>query len=299
MRERTHSTAPALNQNLKFFIIVTGRNCERYVYECVRSICRQTYQEFEVVFIDDGSTDKTGQAIIDCLGDRLERQPGKFSYKIYPENKFASFRRYEAIAALSSREDVNGETIITTVDLDDQLHSNALDVIKKQYDKGVWMTYGNWVNQKKKINPTGLQYETRQIMNRDFRSLPYRPVSPNTFKKKLWDVIPESDYKGPDGNWLEICTETGFRLSCLELCGMHRVGIIEEAIYKYNAWLPNNTQRKYGQEYKNQIRDFVFSQPKKHLYEYYKNHPMLPIRQPEVVQGGIQEPILPDGIHRY
>lgn len=44
-----------------FSVIVPVYNVEKYIDECIQSIINQTYQEFELILIDDGSTDKSLQ----------------------------------------------------------------------------------------------------------------------------------------------------------------------------------------------------------------------------------------------
>lgn len=48
-------------QELKLSIIVPVYNVEKYIEECYYSIDTQTYKNIEIIFVDDGSTDKSGK----------------------------------------------------------------------------------------------------------------------------------------------------------------------------------------------------------------------------------------------
>lgn len=51
------------NQNVvyTFSIVVPVYNVENYIRQCVESILNQTFQDFELILIDDGSTDSSGK----------------------------------------------------------------------------------------------------------------------------------------------------------------------------------------------------------------------------------------------
>lgn len=53
-------------------VIVACYNVERYLDRCVESILGQTYSDLEIILVDDGSTDKTGQ-LCDCWAGRDAR----------------------------------------------------------------------------------------------------------------------------------------------------------------------------------------------------------------------------------
>jgi glycosyltransferase involved in cell wall biosynthesis len=44
---------------MKFSIIVPVYNTEKFVGDCIDSVLNQTYDDFELVLVDDGSTDKS------------------------------------------------------------------------------------------------------------------------------------------------------------------------------------------------------------------------------------------------
>jgi len=56
---------------MKFYILVPVYNVEEFVVDCIESVLRQTYTEWEMVIVDDGSTDSSGiicnnYALRDC-----------------------------------------------------------------------------------------------------------------------------------------------------------------------------------------------------------------------------------------
>ena len=48
---------------MKVSILITVYNAEKYIYDCIDSIINQTYKDFEVIIINDGSTDKTSEIL--------------------------------------------------------------------------------------------------------------------------------------------------------------------------------------------------------------------------------------------
>ena len=45
----------------KISIIITVYNKEIYLIQCIESVCRQTYHNFEIILVNDGSTDRSGE----------------------------------------------------------------------------------------------------------------------------------------------------------------------------------------------------------------------------------------------
>lgn len=65
----------------KISVIIPAYNCAQYISETVESVLAQTYQDYEIIIVDDGSTDNTK----DVLSKYVEAYPNKVIY-IYQQN---------------------------------------------------------------------------------------------------------------------------------------------------------------------------------------------------------------------
>lgn len=247
---------------VKFLIVATGYNCDKLVEKCFNSVIDQKYIDYDAVFISDGSNDNTGNLLeIMVAGRRDKLTANKIHFERHLDNQGAAKRRFDAIHKYCKDE----ETVILLLGLDDELLPRALGRIDEEYKIGKWMTYGNWRNRFWKMLPPGfLDFNEETHLNRDYRKVKYRSTAPNTFKKFLFDKIPEDDFK-IDGKWIDSTTESEVMFSCLEMCGRQKIGIIYEPIYLYNQNLPGGTLKRLGSDYKYNIYNKIIQRPKKPL----------------------------------
>lgn len=85
----------------KVSIIIPVYNYDRYIAECVDSCLAQTYQNIEVIVVDDGSTDKT-PGILESYGNRIKYIRQENSGAAVALNKGVRASSGELIAWLSS-----------------------------------------------------------------------------------------------------------------------------------------------------------------------------------------------------
>lgn len=103
-----------VGQDTLVTFVVPVYNVEDYVSFCLNDICGQTYQNIEILVVDDGSTDRSGE-ICDEFATRDSR-----IHVMHQENKGLSAARNAGI------ERASGEYIYF-LDSDDRIHPEAIE----------------------------------------------------------------------------------------------------------------------------------------------------------------------------
>lgn len=106
-------------------IIVPVYNAKRYLRQCIESVLNQTFQDFCLVLVDDGSTDGSGQ-ICDAYATKDQR-----IQVIHQPNKGSVLAR--AAGVLS--EYAQAAKYIFLSDADDTLEPNALQLLYDEAEK--------------------------------------------------------------------------------------------------------------------------------------------------------------------
>ena len=99
-------------------IIVPVYNVEKYLDECLHSISKQTFTSFEVIMIDDGSTDNSSKICKNYVSNDK-----RFHY-YYQKNSGLSCARNKGLTLSTS-------DYIYFLDSDDFIESNTLEVLVK------------------------------------------------------------------------------------------------------------------------------------------------------------------------
>lgn len=102
---------------MKFSVIIAAYNVERYVSDCIESLKRQSFTDFEAIVIDDGSSDGTLQVARSCAGS---------------DNRFVFFQQLEnrgqSIARNVGLDNAHGDYVLF-LDSDDFYRDDALQVV--------------------------------------------------------------------------------------------------------------------------------------------------------------------------
>ena len=119
---------------MKVSVVIPVYNVENYIDRCINSVLNQTYVDYEIILVDDGSTDSSGK-ICDVYTNRLEKVS-----VIHQQNKGLASARKVGL------DKAKGE-YITFIDSDDYVHPEYLSILVREI-KGCDIvkcsfTYGN------------------------------------------------------------------------------------------------------------------------------------------------------------
>jgi glycosyltransferase involved in cell wall biosynthesis len=103
-----------------FSVIIPYYNKEKYVERCITSVLNQTFQDFEIILVDDGSTDNGCAIIREKYGNKITLISQKNQGVSQARNKGISIARFNYIALL---------------DADDCWHIQFLEKVKEVVDR--------------------------------------------------------------------------------------------------------------------------------------------------------------------
>lgn len=128
---------------MKFSVIVPAYNAEKYIKECIESILAQSFKDYEIIIINDGSTDNTLQV--------LETYKNILNVVIIDSNNNGVFRaRWKGI------QQAVGEYLIF-VDSDDCVCPYLLETIDRHLTDDIDLlqfSYFSFLNEKPLIDST-------------------------------------------------------------------------------------------------------------------------------------------------
>lgn len=193
----------------KFSIIIPVYNVEKYIHKCITSILEQNYQNYEIIVVNDGSTDNSDKVIKKFTNTKIK--------VINKPNGGLSSARNEGLKYIS------GE-YLWFVDGDDYIEKNALTILndylqEDEYDIISFKYYKEYEN--KKI------VQIDKINNKDKMQYPLVNTSACTkiFKASFFT---KNNFLFDEGKIYEDLSLIPFIL-----CKGKKVKFIEEPLYSY------------------------------------------------------------------
>ena len=193
-----------MKRNDLISIIVACYNGEKYIKTCLESLLNQTYENIEILVIDDGSKDNSKKEI-----NKYIKKSKKVKY-IYKDNGGLSSARNYGITKAKGK-------YLTFIDVDDYVNK---DYIIKLYNSIIENNSDISICEIKRIYP---DHESINHITSDIVDGCMYPAAWNKmYKKELFNNI-----SFPEGKWYEDLGTTP------KLTMTHKYSIVNEPLYNY------------------------------------------------------------------
>ena len=243
----------------KFKIVIPSYNNEKWLEPNLASILNQTYTNYEVLYIDDCSTDNTYTEVLKIVKDLP-------NWKVIRNE--TNMRRGFNISPHSEHIKsfiTNDEDILVFVDGDDWLYSETtLEWLDQLYnEENYWMTYGGMVcyPSGQPGNPQNSPYSDAVHQANAYRRDHWRASHLRTFKWHLYKQIRKEDLcYSKTGEYYFHAEDLATSYPCLEMCPQNKIGVLKFYSYVFNA-TPSNRERgvareaEAGMDLENEIRN--------------------------------------------
>ena len=217
--------------NLK--VIVNCGPCVDYLGLCLQSIRAQSFEHWQAIVTLDAGDERTAAAAAAASGgdDRIDVR--RNSRRLYAmTNLLAGIRRSDAAP----------EDVIVILDGDDWFASDrALERIVAEYDRsGCWMTYGSWIaNDPGRTGEGAGRWPAYPDGTTAFRQTTWLGTAVRSWKKWLWDMIDDRDFRDPEGQYIKVAEDQATMLPMLEMSGTDRARHIADVLMIYNRTTPH------------------------------------------------------------
>ena len=224
-----------------FTIIILSYNCEQWTERCLKSAINQDYSNYDIIFVDDASTDNTG-TIAGKLMETWNPEKGSFELTHNSKNVKALENLYNSVRLAKQ------DSIIVALDGDDRLiNSTVLSHLNKVYqDDNVWITAGSY------LESMGGRIVSPQITEgywqNNIRQQAWSFSHLRSFRKELFLKIKDEDFLENDGSFYKFTWDRVIMYPMIEMAGPSHFKPIMKPMYVYNVENPISVDKVHRRD---------------------------------------------------
>ena len=215
-------------------IVPVYNNC-KYLIRCINSIKEQSHTDWELLLVDDGSTDLSGE-----ICDRYAESDSRIKSFHKKNGGLPNARNYGMTRA-------NGKWI-TFVDSDDFLYKNAIQtLISNADDYDIIIGGVDFIKSKKKFYPQNSGRISKEDLDNEI-FMPYFCTAWTKILKK--DFVSSIRYREN----VKLIEDTFFILECIKRTD--KIKLINQPTYLYNDDAPASKYSMSCEEYSTYMNEF-------------------------------------------
>lgn len=208
-------------------IVIPVYNNELYIEKCIRSIQQQTYEHLEIIAVDDGSVDKSGQ-MLDLLAAEDER-----IYVIHQKNGGTAAARNVAL-------DFATGDYLTFIDGDDYIEADYIERVyqcAKQTNAQMVVTGLTYVNPDGDVLHQIMPGEYVRFEKEEW-TFKISAAAAHFYERELWEEYHIRFQKGERGEDMPIAlffSAICERIATLPMAGYYYVQHVQSAMHNFKG----------------------------------------------------------------
>lgn len=244
---------------MKISVCIPVYNVEAYIERCIKSVLNQSYQDFEIIVINDASSDKSMEIV-----KRLAKEDKRIMIYSNDNNMGLMWTRKEGY--MRAKGDY-----ITFLDSDDTLPPNALSYLYTAIDtSGADIVCGSMASITSKgveltRHPNKLLYGNNT--ESAIKSVLHGDITHNMcgkiYRRELLQTYNYKTYK-------DVTHAEDFILFYQVLCNIKKIYIVTETVYNYYLYYSSSSNSVYGD---NALRGLFLGEKQRYdiIYNKYPN----------------------------
>lgn len=213
-------------------VIIPVYNSEKYLEKCIKSILKQSYKDFEIIIVNDGSTDRSYE-----ICEKYAKKSNNI--KLFSHNnRGVSYSRNVGI------EKSSGDYLLF-VDSDDWLEENAIKILMEKINENVDMVIFNYYINEREIFHihNDKKLKSNVALQNLFKSNYGRGYLWNKIYKK--EIIEKNNLRFDEK--IAMCEDLLFNYQYI-LC-VEDVLYIKNSLYHYKYVLGSSSHSKVNERY--------------------------------------------------
>ncbi|RLC38216.1 hypothetical protein DRH27_02820 [Candidatus Falkowbacteria bacterium] len=160
----------------KFTIVLTSYNLDKYIGTAIQSVVDQTFQDWQLIIVDDGSTDKS----LDIIKEYAEKDK-----RILP---LAHYKNWGCPIAVKNGIAKVRTELFGQLDADDALREDAIEIAIEEHEKNpdVGFMYSGQVLCDINLNPATSVHATNRPLGKGYSFIDTPMGQWRTFKLSFW-----------------------------------------------------------------------------------------------------------------
>jgi FkbM family methyltransferase len=240
----------------KIVVVTPFYNAREYIEECVESVIAQDYENWEMILIDDKSTDDGAEVVKNYVASLPESAQRKIRIKLNEENVGAVCNQVLAVRGL------HVDDIVMLVDGDDALANDPhiFDRYNNMFHAGTEFSYGSCWSMADDIPLVAQPYPPEVRASKSYRQYKFNWNMPYThlrvFRKRLIDDVNNAAFQDEKGVWFKAGGDNSTFYNILEQADPDKIAVVSDIVYLYNDKNPINDYKVNGKE-QNQNMEFI------------------------------------------